>query len=129
MQVKIKVGENTQNHINILKERGYEVQTVVENGAEHYAVECAEHLDAGVAVDLNTDEGKQFVRDAVASHKMFGYRTQFILPGETEPRSGIFVVAKLGPLSAFVAKGEQPKPEKKDPVTEGMHNVLSDLGL
>jgi len=49
------------------------------------------------------------VRETIEQKGCFTYKTPFVLPGTEDARSGLFIVAKLGSLSAFVMKPHKAK--------------------
>lgn len=121
MKATIKKNANTVNHRETLEKQGYQV----EETDTHLVVEVNNVVDD--KVDLTTDEGKEKVQAAIASHNAFSYKTEWLLPGEDRAHKGIFALRKLGRLSALVMKA--PAPPKPDPVNDETRAIASQLGL
>jgi hypothetical protein len=117
---QIKVGKKTAGHAAALQSKGYEVAE--KDG--HLQINCTGFHTA--TVDLTTDEGKETVRNVVANHQLFTYKTRFVIPGYEGAYSGIFACARLGTLSCLIAKDAVAK---KGPVSSEMNAVLEDLGF
>jgi hypothetical protein len=119
MQATIKKNAKTEGHRSELEAKGYEVS----ENETHLLVEVSEVVDGDY--DLTTDEGRAAVGEAIAQKKGFSYKTKWLLPEESRSHSGIFALAKLGRLSAFVMSG--PKAPKKSPVSEQTQEAINDI--
>ena len=99
----ITVGKKTQGHEAILKAKGFEC-SVFNGTLEIQATEVVEGV-----IDLSTPEkATEVLADMLAQHKVFSYRTHFIISnkGELEEVWGMLACGKLGKVSCLVTKGE-----------------------
>jgi len=116
-KASIKLNSNTRGHVAILRDKGYSV----EEEEDYLLVEIEGEVCSGL-VNLTTEEGRAYVKDLIAGHGCFTYKTNFLLPGEERTHSGIFALRKIGALSAFVMKPEVEKKQStsldKDLITD-----------